>query len=224
MFKHYDGDLDLIELESETKNGKRHYVTPKGDRYPSITTVLGSNPEKKKGLADWRKRVGVDEARKITAQASKRGTNVHLMCEDYLNNKEDYLTGHMPSNVAMFKDIQPYLDENVKEVYAQECPLYSDYLGVAGRTDCIGIWKDRLAVIDFKTARKRKRSDWIEDYFQQCTAYAIMFEERTNIPVADTVIVMAVEGDLPQIFEKKRDPYVKGLMQRIEEYRNENTG
>lgn len=128
----------------------------------------------------------------------------------------------MPSNVVMFKSIQPFLDEHVKEVYAQECPLWSNYLGVAGRTDCIGVWDDRLAVIDFKTARKRKRSDWIQDYFQQCTAYAIMFEERTGIPVADTVIVMAVENDEPQIFEQKRDPYVEGLMQRIEEYNNEN--
>lgn len=222
MFKHYDGDLELVELNAETKNGKRHYITPDGGRLPSITTVLGSNPEKKKGLAEWRDKVGHKEAAKITAQAARRGTNVHLMCEDYLNNKEDYLKKHMPSNVVMFKSIQPFLDEHVKEVYAQECPLWSNYLGVAGRTDCIGVWDDRLAVIDFKTARKRKRTDWIQDYFQQCTAYAIMFEERTGIPVADTVIVMAVENDEPQIFEQKRDPYVKGLMQRIEEYNNEN--
>ena len=128
----------------------------------------------------------------------------------------------MPSNVVMFKSIQPFLDEHVKEVYAQECPLYSDYLGVAGRTDCIGIWKDRLAVIDFKTARKYKKPEWIQDYFQQCAAYAIMFEERTKIPVADTVIVMAVENSKPQIFEQKRDAHVRGLMDQIEEYKNAN--
>jgi CRISPR/Cas system-associated exonuclease Cas4 (RecB family) len=221
-FKQYDGKLEFVDLQTEQKDGRRHYLTPEGNRYPSITTVLGSNPDKKKGLMEWRKKIGEKEAAKITAQSARRGTNVHLMCEDYLNNKEDYLKKHMPSNVVMFKSIQPFLDEHVKEVYAQECPLYSDYLGVAGRTDCIGIWKDRLAVIDFKTARKYKKPEWIQDYFQQCAAYAIMFEERTKIPVADTVIVMAVENSKPQIFEQKRDAHVKGLMDQIEEYKNAN--
>jgi CRISPR/Cas system-associated exonuclease Cas4 (RecB family) len=221
-FKQYDGKLEFVDLQTEQKDGRRHYLTPEGNRYPSITTVLGSNPDKKKGLMEWRKKIGEKEAAKITAQSARRGTNVHLMCEDYLNNKEDYLKKHMPSNVVMFKSIQPFLDEHVKEVYAQECPLYSDYLGVAGRTDCIGIWKDRLAVIDFKTARKYKKPEWIQDYFQQCAAYAIMFEERTKIPVADTVIVMAVENSKPQIFEQKRDAHVRGLMDQIEEYKNAN--
>ena len=81
-FKQYDGKLEFVDLQTEQKDGRRHYLTPEGNRYPSITTVLGSNPDKKKGLMEWRKKIGEKEAAKITAQSARRGTNVHLMCED----------------------------------------------------------------------------------------------------------------------------------------------
>jgi genome maintenance exonuclease 1 len=221
MFEHYDGSLEFQDLETiQNEDGKRWYVTPEGKQYPSITTVLSSF--KKSGITNWRKRVGEEQANKIMNQASNRGTNVHLLCEDYLNNKPGFKDKHVLSNIQLFNDIKPFLDENISKVYAQECPLYSDYLGIAGRTDCVAVWKNQLSIIDFKTSSKPKKREWIQDYFAQCSGYAVMFEERTKIPIANIVIVMAVENELPEIYEEKRDDHIWRLIDQIREYKNEN--
>ena len=221
MFEHYNGSLEFQDLKTiQNEDGKRWYVTPEGEQYPSITTVLSYF--KKKGISEWRKRIGEEQAKKITSQASRRGTNVHFLCEDYLNNKPGFKDKHVPSNIQLFNDIKPFLDENISKVYAQECPLYSDYLGIAGRTDCVAVWKNRLAIIDFKTSSKPKKREWIQDYFAQGAGYAVMFEERTKIPVADVVIVIAVENSVPEVYEEKRDDHITRLIEQIRIYKDEN--
>ena len=115
------------------------------------------------------------------------------------------------------------MDDNISKVYAQECPLYSNYLGLAGRTDCVAVWKNKLSIIDFKTSSKPKKREWIEDYFMQCSGYAVMFEERTKIPVANVVVLIAVEEESPQIFEDKRDNHVDNLIKQIKVYKDENS-
>ena len=172
MFKHKRLHK-FKELETETVNGKRHYVLPTGGLYPSITTILGWF--KAKAIKEWREKVGEEEAKKITVKSSRRGTAVHQICEDFLNNKEDCLIKHMPNNIVMFKSIRPILEKNIKVVHHQEVPLYSNKLSIAGRVDCICKWNDRPAIVDFKTSRKPKREEWITDYFEQCTAYSLMF-------------------------------------------------
>ena len=102
------------ELQTETIDGKRHYVTPEG-KYPSVTTVLSYF--KAKGIKEWRQRVGEKEANRITARATRRGTSVHKLAEDYLNNDENYAKGHMPKNVESFNSIRGLLDENVEQVF-----------------------------------------------------------------------------------------------------------
>lgn len=217
MFEHYNGNLEFQDLETiQNEDGKRWYVTPEGNKYPSVTTVLSYF--KKKGISEWRKRIGEEAANKIARQASMRGTNVHFLCEDYLNNKPDFKDKHVPSNINLFNDIKPMLDDNVSKVYAQECPLYSNYLGLAGRTDCVAVWKNKLSIIDFKTSSKPKKREWIEDYFMQCSGYAVMFEERTKIPVANIVVLIAVENESPQIFEDRRDNHVDNLIKQIKVY------
>jgi len=217
-FKHRK-DLHFDNLLTETINGKRHYITPEG-KYPSITSVLSVLSQD--GIDAWRKKVGDKESNRISTQAARRGTNVHQMCEDYINN-ELVSTNFFPHERQMFKSIQGKLDEHIGEVYAQEVPLYSSYLGVAGRVDCIAEWDGRLSVIDFKTSSKLKNKEWIKSYFQQATAYCIMWEERTGIPIGKIVICIAVENESDaQVFVEKRDNWVSDLMQTIKRFNDAN--
>lgn len=197
--------LTFDNLESTTIDGKRFYKTPDGKVYPSVTTITSLHG--KEGILEWRKRVGEAEANKISTRASMRGTKVHQMCEDYLNNKLE-LTKHIPSSVALFKSIQPTIDKYIGKVYGIECPLYSHHLRVAGRTDCVAEFDGKIAIVDWKSASKPKQEHWIQNYFMQCAAYAVMFEERTGIPVPRIAVIVAVEGDAPQLFVKKRDTYI----------------
>ena len=215
MFTHTDFKFD--EIETKQINGKRHYVTPKGN-YPSITTVLSILS--RDGIAEWRAKVGEKEANRISTQAARRGTNVHLMCEDYINNKLDSKK-FLPHEREMFNAIKPVLDENIDNVVAQEVPLWSSYLGIAGRVDCIAEYNGRLSVIDFKTSRKTKRKEWIGSYFQQASAYCVMFEERTKTPIDQIVIIVAVEDGTSQVFVEKRDNYILDCMDTIEKYYKE---
>lgn len=215
MFEHKKMLFD--EMNTETIGGGRHYITPKGP-YPSITTVLGVLS--KQGIAEWRARVGEAEANRISTQAARRGTNVHQMCEDYVNNELDK-TKFLPHEKAMFNSIKRVLDESLGLVYAQECPLYSDYLGIAGRVDCVAEYNGRLSIIDYKTSGKMKKKEWIGNYFQQASAYCVMFEERTGIPVDQIVIVVAVESeDKAQVFVEKRDNYIGECINTIKKYKD----
>jgi len=197
----------LTELIAETTGSGRVYNTPDGNRYPSVTTILSELS--KAGIAAWRKRVGAEEANRISTQASTRGTKIHQICEDYLNNKPDYLDGQMPANVFTFKQIQPILDQYIDNIQYLEAPLYSDFLKTAGRVDCIAEFDGKLSIIDFKTSRKPKKKEWISNYFMQASCYAVMYEERTEIPVSRTVVIVAVDGSEPQVFVENRDNFIE---------------
>lgn len=212
MFIHINHDLPRLPRETAS-DGTRVYKTPSGAAYPSVTTVTGLH--KKKAIMEWRKRVGEEEANKISSRASSRGTRVHTLCEDYLSNKqvEPDMFDH-----EMWEIFKPYLDR-INNIHALEAPLYSDHLQVAGTVDCIAEWDGKLSIIDFKTARKPKQKEWISDYFMQCAAYAVAFEERTDIPVPRTVILMAVDDHEPMVFEEKRDNYIQDFISLREQYR-----
>jgi genome maintenance exonuclease 1 len=207
----------LEEMETETVNGKRFYKTPNGN-LPSITTVLSILS--RDAIKAWRKRVGETEANKISTKASRRGTSVHKMCEEYLNNELN-LKEFLPNDRETFNSLKGILDEHLDNIYAQEVPLWSSYLGVAGRVDCIAEWDGKLSVIDFKTSRKLKKKEYISNYFQQCSAYAVMWEERTGIPINKIVVVIAVDGEEPQVFEERRDNYIHTCVETIAQYRRE---
>jgi hypothetical protein len=195
----------VVEIDTVTVNGKRYYATPEGNRYPSITTVL--SVLSKQSIMEWRKRVGEEEANRISTQAARRGTKVHKMCEDYLNNELD-LKKFLPADKQTFLSMKPLLDEKINNIHAQEIALWSNYLKVAGRCDCIAEWDGKLSVIDFKTSRKLKKKEYISSYFQQASAYAVMYEERTGIPISQIVILIAVDDEEPQVFIEKRDNYI----------------
>ena len=221
-FKHIGCDIDY-DLETETINGKRFYKTPEGLLYPSVTTITSQHGKDK--IIEWRKRVGEEEANRISTRASNRGTKVHKICENYLNNEEDYARTNpshihktMPDTIAMFKSLQPLLDEHVNNIHALEIPLYSHHLKVAGRVDCIAEYDGKLSIIDFKTSGRLKEESWIKGYFMQCSAYAVMYEERTGIPVSQIVIMIAVDSEHPQVFIKKRNDYIKDFISYREAY------
>ena len=217
LFKHVDDFTLNYDIESTTDKvtGKRVYLTPEGDSFPSVTTVLGEL--KKESILAWRKRVGEKEANKISTKASRRGTSVHTMCEDYLNN-EFNPNKFMPIDYETFKSIQPILDEHLNNIYAQEVGLYSKHLKLAGRVDCVAEFNGKLSIIDFKTSLKPKKREWIDNYFMQEAAYAIMFEERTGIPINQLVTIIAVDNNPPQIFIESRNTWVKPLLNAIEDY------
>ena len=194
--------LPRIEIPRVEVDGKRYYVTPNGDQYRSVTTVLGNLP--KEGLDRWREKVGEEEATRVMNKAAKRGTKLHNMMEDYVGNLEDFALGRMPSTISLFLDIQPFVDEHVSEVYGIEYPLFSDQLRAAGTSDLICVYDGKPTVLDYKTSNKKKRPEWIQNYFIQSTAYSLMVKERYDIDIEQIVIMIAVDEDKPQVFV--RDP------------------
>jgi genome maintenance exonuclease 1 len=217
-FVHDPVELGYEDLADASVPGTRLYVTPQGKKYPSITTVLSVRG--KEAIYEWRRRVGEEEANRITRHACARGTALHTIAEKYLNNEPDiYKKDEMPHVVALFRSIQPILDSNIGRVVMQERPLYSDHLGIAGRVDLVAEYEGKLSVIDFKTSKRVKTREEISNYFIQSCAYAIMFEERTGIPVSRIVIVMAVDDNpVPVVFKEKRDSWTSELQNVIKEY------
>jgi len=203
------------EVQQINEDGKRSYLTPEGNSYPSITTVMSWLSAS--AIAAWRQRVGDEEANKISKQATNRGTSLHELCEKYLNNEEDF--GDVPLNVVdIFNYIKPILDDNINNIYCQETRLYSDYIGVAGTVDCIAEFRGIRSVIDFKTARKPKKREYIHSYFMQTAGYAVMFEELTGIAIPQLVIIMvSEEGE--QVFIERRDDWASKLVEVVAQYK-----
>lgn len=213
--------VNLTEMEAETSDTGRVYMTPEGQGLPSITTVLSILS--RDGIAKWRKKVGNEEADRISYRASTRGTAVHEIIEKYINNDEDFRDGYTPDIIQSFIDIRPILDNRIGTVYAQEAPLYSNHLGVAGRVDCVAEFDGKISIIDFKTSRKPKPAKFISNYFMQESAYAIMWEERTGIPITQLVTIISVDQNEPQVFIEHRDNWVRPLLETIEKYNEENS-
>lgn len=222
MFEHVNYELEYKDLECETKESGRKYLTPKGERYPSITTVLSILSEK--SIAEWRARVGEEEANKISYRASTRGTAVHEIIEKYINNEGDYRKGYMPNVVDNFLAIKKILDTRIGKVYAQEVPLYSDHLKVAGRVDCVAEFDGRLSIIDFKTSKRFKSKHHVTSYFMQEAFYAIAWEEQTGIPIDQLVTLITVDGGTSQVFIEKRDDWVEPLKDVINQYGERKDG
>ena len=212
MFTHKP--IKIPELETKTVDRKRFYLTPEGKMYPSITTVLQKN--KMKGLMEWRQRVGDDVANYIARTAAQRGTKVHHMCEDLINNKEVKREPFLAA--ALFSQIEKVIKNKVDNVYAQECGLYSDRYMVAGRVDCIAEYDGVLSIIDFKTSRSERNDDWNESYYIQASAYAEMFEERTGTPIQQIVILVVTEDGVVQEFIKEKTEYLPMLINAVDDF------
>ena len=225
-FIHRDdvGDFECPEIK--VIDGKRFYVTPDGNNYPSITTILAQ--QENLGLEAWKAKVGEKEARRISKESARIGTAVHQMAEFYLSNYIIKLKDEDKKIVDTFNRLR-FLLGNINNIIGLEIPLFSDLLRVAGTTDCIAEYNGQLSIIDFKTSRKPQKEEWIDDYYMQTFAYKLMFEEMTGIEIQQIVILVAcVESFDVQVFKKpakdadewleklvkimKENPHVTGMM------------
>lgn len=213
MFQH-DNSIVLPNLiQRNLKTGRVYQVDEgplKGNVYPSITRVLKSKEQE--GLTKWKKRVGAAEAAKVSARATIQGTALHTLCERFLGNLD--LPPIFPHVQQLWSNVRPWLITNVTKVYQQEANLFSDKLGVAGRTDLLADVNEILSVVDFKSANREKKKEWIEDYFIQGTFYTLALFEQTGRK-AKRIILPIIHPDGLQLEECKPMAYYDVLIDRI---------
>ena len=212
MFNHVE--IDIPPLKRVTIDGVRYYDVPDGDKLVSITSVISwINREI---FLEWRKRIGTEEADKITKASTSRGTDMHTLVEYYLKNEE--LPSVQPLSEFLFKQAKPQLNL-IHNIHALETSLYSSRLGVAGTVDCIAEYDGELSVIDFKTSKKPKPRKWIDHYFVQCAAYACMLYEMSGIMVKKFVIIMSCEDGECVVYEEyNKRKYIKMLSEYIRDF------
>lgn len=209
------------DLTATSLHGMRLYETPAGNFYPSITTVLGKtqSKEKQKALKNWQTSLGMDAAQKKTQEAADHGTAVHLLTERYLKKEELRQVGEVikPADMNAFNALKIKLNK-IDSIWGQEVALYSDVLGVAGRTDLIGTYKGIPSIVDFKTSGRVKSDKDIEDYKLQLCAYAIMHNEMFKTDIQQGVILMTSAGGFPQEFIVDLREYVELLTNKVEQF------
>jgi genome maintenance exonuclease 1 len=185
-------------MSSKYINGLRHYDC-NGNWYPSVTSILSAtkSEEEKESLERWRQKVGEAEADRISSEACSRGTEMHSLCEKLFKGEE---LGEV-SDLALpvWHSIKPLL-ARIQPVMLEEF-VYHDALRYAGRFDCFGSFDGHHStMIDFKTATKPKRKEWIDGYFTQAVAYAGALYSLTGQRVDSVAILIAVPGRLAQSF------------------------
>ena len=211
-----ENHLGDLELDKKEVDGIRLYNLPNGDWVPSITSVTSFY--NREVFRKWRQRVGENEANRVTKESTTRGTDYHEAAQAYLENRELDWNNYLPLTEFMFKSSQPYLDK-IGKIHAIERTLYSEYLGLAGRVDCIAEYDGELAIIDFKTSKKIKPEKWVEQYFVQETAYACMYYELTGIPVEKLITIMVTpEGDVHVYDKRNKSDYIKLLVKYVKEF------
>ena len=218
MFNHLD--VELPKLERETIDGVRYYSIPKESQVLKLVSITSVTSHFNREIfVKWRKRVGEDEAQKITKAATSRGTDMHSLVENYLYNKT--LPSVPPLPDFLFKIAKAELNK-INNIHCLEGPLYSLQLGVAGTTDCIGEFDGELAVIDFKTSKKPKPREWIENYFVQAMFYGMALYEMTGIPIKKLVIIMTCENGECVVYEERDlNKYMKLVVQYIKKFVND---
>ena len=208
--------VPVFNLERTTIEGQRYYLLPDGvTKLKSVTTVLSEKLDKT-ALLEWKAKVGEAEAEKISVQAARRGTAVHSIAERYVLNEEHPYKGEMPVNIDSFKPLKSSLDEHVDNILGVELPLFSKALGCAGTTDLVAQYDGVTSIIDFKTSKRLKKSEWIESYFLQSTIYSMMFESIYKISVPQIVIMITVDDEMhPQTFVRERAQYVNRVIELL---------
>ena len=219
MFNHVD--LTLPKLSRETIDGVRYYSVPDEDELLKLVSITSVTSHFNKEIfVKWRKKVGNEEADRITKAATSRGTDMHTLTEHYLKN--DDLPTVQPISDFLFKIAKGELNK-IDNIHSLEGSLYSKELGIAGTVDCIAEYNGELAIIDFKTSKKPKPRNWVEHYFVQCMAYGCMLYEVTGISVKKLVIIMACENGECVIYEEyDKAKYIKLLSKYIRKFVRDN--
>ena len=211
MFNHVP--IEIGKLVQVNSKGGRYYETPTGAKYPSVTSITKLHNQE--SIQAWKEKVGEEEAGKISRRALARGNKIHSLAEKYLLNEGDLSDDF---SKADFGVMIPYLDK-INNIHCLETQLYSDHLKTAGTVDCIGEYDGKLTVIDFKTSAKLKKREWVKDYFMQCSAYAVMYEERTGTPIERLLLIINVEDEGVKLMDGKRDDYIDDFLDLRETFR-----
>lgn len=214
-----------MEFSSDTTPNGRYYSIPAHGNLPSVTTVLGASKSlaDKESLQKWKDSVGEDEANRIVRAAAKRGTALHLLCENYfLDNGKFQLPKYNSNHYRLWEQMHPLL-QRVDNIHCMEGVLYSKRLGIAGRVDLVAEFDGELSIIDFKTTRSEKQEEWIEDYFIQTCMYALMYSEMYGVKVKKVVILMAQDSKIDKfdgkVYVKDTKDYVSKVLDRIAHYK-----
>lgn len=218
MFSHVR--YDLPKSERIDTNSGRFYACPdkKGNifYYPSVTSILASDESKKHILTAWKDAVGEEYAEKVSRKSSARGTRIHSLVEDYLSNKA---VSCGMEDIEIWTPMKKVLTENITEVHAIEAKLFSHHLKCAGTVDLIAVYKGKLTIIDIKTSAKLKYASDIPHYFQQCSAYAVMWEELTGKPINRLQIIMGCDDSVNTLlYESKRDLHIGDFIKLRKQY------
>ena len=199
LFTHIQTPHLIPKLKSQSQNGFRYYSVD-GKSYPSVTSVLSILS--KDGIRAWRDSIGHDVADFETRRAATRGIHFHKICENYLYNKNISEYKKKILSYGLFNLAKSEIDR-IDNIYGMEKTLYSHSLKLAGRTDCIAEFDNVLSIIDFKSANREKSPEILENHILQETAYAIMWNELTDIPIQQIVTIVACEnGELQTVIEK----------------------
>lgn len=200
------------ELKRTSVDGQRLYENPWGDPVPSVTTILSATQpaEKRAALANWRKRVGTEEAQRVTTTAANRGTVMHNILEHWaLGQYDTYNPGnnivHQQAK-AMAAEVIKNIEPDIQEIWGTEVMLCLPQL-YAGTTDLVGMYKGKQTIMDFKQTNKPKKKEWIDDYFMQGAAYALAHNEMYETKIENIAIFMC-SGDLQfQLFESEASEF-----------------
>ena len=213
------------EMKRETTTEGRKYVAPDGNKLPSVTTILDATKtlEAKKALIDWRRRVGEQKAKEITAEAAGRGTRMHKWLENYVLTGETGEPGSNPYSKQSHQMAHTIISQglsNCPEFWGTEVSLYFPKV-YAGTTDLVGLHNSDEAILDFKQTNKPKKREWIEDYFLQLTAYANAHNEVYGTKIRKGVILMCSADNQYQEFiveGNEFDHWSDRWWKRVEEY------
>lgn len=215
-FAHVKHDFPTL-IKETAEDGKRIYRTPDGKGYPSVTTVLADH--NKAAIDKWKDRVGHAEAKKISDRASTRGDAVHECIEAYLSNypTSDFLKTMLPNAKSVYLNMRKELDRRLTEVHGLEQPMFTHKLRLAGTADCIGVYDNLLSIVDFKTALRLKKKEYVHGYFMQLTAYAFMFQEMTGLKIEQGVILIGVDNEtFAQTFKLPKAEFGRYILEVIE--------
>lgn len=211
MYTHIP-ELPNVKLRTETYEGSRFYLAPNGMWYPSVTTVTGH--KSRNFFAEWSKK---PENRKKSAFAASRGTSLHSLAEDHLQNKEVKTADADPSAVRMYTELIPYLHK-INNIRAQETTLWSSSLRIAGRLDLLSDYAGIPSIVDFKTSFKLKEEYQIQNYFEQCTIYSVAWKQMTQQKIKQIVVLIATENDGVQEFVRNPVDYAPGVHKTIQNF------
>jgi hypothetical protein len=212
-------------LNRETIEGSRKYVSPDGEKLPSVTTILDAtkSEEKKKILNDWRNRIGHKKAQEITTEAAARGTRMHKFIEDYIKTGSLSDSGTNPYSIQSHKMAQSIISQGLSkcnEFWGTEVSLYYPKI-YAGTTDLVGVHDGSEAIMDHKQTNKLKKREWIEDYFIQLAAYAAAHNEVYGTKIRKGVIFMCSADNIYQEFiveGEEFDSWTDKWFKKLEEY------